>query len=144
MSTKEAQEHIAQNMRKWQKVENAAVKSTAEIIDQTDNPVIRMVMEIIQRDSHMHFRVQEMIADSLERSPLTLSPEDISKVWTLVEQHIAIEKTTIEMADASLAETEGKKGLTLQRYLLEYLITDEKKHDSILANMEAIKGNMYP
>ncbi len=144
MSTKEAQEHIAQNMRKWQKVENAAVKSTAEIIDQTDNPVIRMVMEIIQRDSHMHFRVQEMIADSLERSPLTISPEDISKVWTLVEQHIAIEKTTIEMAEASLAETEGKKGLTLQRYLLEYLITDEKKHDSILANMEAIKGNMYP
>jgi len=144
MSTKEAQENIAKTMRKWQKVENSAVKSTAEIIDQTDNPVLRMVMEIIQRDSHMHFRVQEMIADSIERSPLTLSPEEISKVWTLVEKHIEIEKKTIEMAEASLAETEGKKGLTLQRYLLEYLITDERKHDALLANMEAIKGNMYP
>ncbi len=144
MSTKEAQESIAQIMRKWQRVENSAVKSTAEIIDQTDNPVLRMVMEIIQRDSHMHYRVQEMIADSIERSPLTLSPEEISKVWTLVEKHIEIEKQTIQLAESCLAETEGKKGLTLQRYLLEYLITDEKKHDSILANMEAIKGNMYP
>jgi len=144
MSTKEAQEKIAKTMRKWQKVENSAVKSTAEIIDQTDNPVLRMVMEIIQRDSHMHFRVQEMIADSIERAPLTLSTDEIAKVWSLVEKHIEIEKTTIDMATTALAETEGKKGLTLQRYLLEYLIADEKKHDSLLANMEAIKGNMYP
>ena len=51
MSTKEAQEKIVANMRRWQRVENASVASTGQIIEKTDNPIVRLVMEIIQRDS---------------------------------------------------------------------------------------------
>ena len=42
MTTKELQEKIVANMRKWQKVENAAVATTGKIIEDTDNPVVRM------------------------------------------------------------------------------------------------------
>ena len=60
MSMKEAQEKLVQNMDAWQKIEDAAVETTGAIADQTDNPVIKLVMEIIQRDSQMHHRVQQL------------------------------------------------------------------------------------
>ena len=65
MSTKKIQEKIIDNMRSWQKIENASVSSTGKVMERTKNPVVRMVMEIIQRDSQMHYHVQELIAESL-------------------------------------------------------------------------------
>jgi predicted transcriptional regulator len=144
MSTKEAQERIVENMKKWQKVENAAISSTGRVIEKTENPIVRTVMEIIQRDSAMHHRVQEMIADSLTTKPITLTPEEVGAVWDLIDKHIELEKQTIELAKQSLSDIEGKKGMIVQRYLLEYLLRDEEKHDAILANLQSIKRNMYP
>lgn len=144
MSTKEAQERIVSNMKKWQKVENASISSTGRVIEKTDNPIVRTVMEIIQRDSAMHHRVQEMIVDSLTTKPITLTPEEVGAVWDLIDKHIELEKQTIDFAKQSLGEIEGKKGMIVQRYLLEYLLRDEEKHDAILANLQSIKKNMYP
>ena len=144
VSTKEAQEKIVANMRKWQKIENASVASTGKIIFETENPVIRLIMEIIQRDSQMHYRVQEMIADSLTTKAISVSPDELGKVWKGIAKHIEIEKQTIALAKESLAALKGKKGMLVQAYLIEYLTQDEEKHDAILAKLESIKKGMYP
>ena len=144
MSTKEAQEKIVSNVRKWQKIENAAVASTSKVIEKTENPIVRLVMEIIQRDSQMHHRVQELIADSLTTKAITLNPDEVGEVWGLIEKHIEIEKQTIALAKSSLQEIEGKKGMLVQAYLLEYLMKDEEKHDTILEKLLAVKKGMYP
>lgn len=144
MSVKEAQEKIVQNMRKWQKIENASVASTGKIIEQTENPIVRLIMEIIQRDSQMHYRIQELIADSLESKAITLAPEEVGNVWGAIEKHIELEKETVKLAEESLKAAEGKKGMVVQSYLLDYLLKDEEKHNAILANLEEIKKGMYP
>lgn len=144
MSMKEAQERIVANMKRWQKVENASVASTGRIIEQTENPIVRLVMEIIQRDSQLHYRVQELIADSLERKALALSTDEVAAVWGMIEEHIKLEKQTIEIAKASLEAIGKSKGMLVQAYLLEYLLKDEEKHEAILANLGAIKSKMYP
>ena len=92
MSTKEAQELIVANMKKWQKIENASVSSTGRIIEKTENPIVRLVMEIIQRDSQMHYRVQELIADSLTTKAISLTPDEVGEVWDRIEKHIELEK----------------------------------------------------
>ncbi len=143
MSTKEIQEKIVDNMRRWQKVENASVASTGNVIEMTGNEVVRMVMEIIQRDSQMHYRVQEMIADSLETKTLTLSPDELAKVWDQVEKHIALERKTIELAKEAKDALKGKK-MVVQEYLIDYLLMDEEKHDKMLETFETIKKGMYP
>ena len=143
MSTKETQDQIVKNMRKWQKIENAAVRSTSSVMEKTENPVLRLIMEVIQRDSNMHHRVQGVIADSLETTPLTLTPDEIVAVWDLIEKHAEIEKATIDLATSSLEACKGKKGLTVQSYLLKYLLADEQKHDALLDNLEAIKKDLY-
>ena len=143
MSTKEIQQEIVANMRKWQKVENASVASTGRIIEKTENPVVRMVMEIIQRDSQMHYRVEEFIADSLEHKTVSLDPDELGQVWSLIEKHIELEKQTIKFAEAALIALKGRK-MVVQEYLLDYLLIDEEKHNKILDNLETIKKGMYP
>jgi bacterioferritin (cytochrome b1) len=92
----------------------------------------------------MHHRVQEFIADSLESKAITLTPEEVAAVWEIIEEHIRIEKETIELARKSLEAPGRSKGLLVQRYLLEYLLKDEEKHDAVLANLVAVKKDMYP
>ena len=144
MSTKEAQELIVANMKKWQKIENASVSSTGRIIEQTENPVVRLIMEIIQRDSQMHYRVQELIADSLTTKALALSPDEVGAVWDRIEKHIELEKQTVELAKSSLEAIGRNKGMLVQAYLLEYLLKDEQKHDVILEKLNEVKKGMYP
>jgi hypothetical protein len=143
MSTKEIQEQIVKNMRQWQKIENSSVASTGNVIEATDNPLIRMVMEIIQRDSQFHYRVQDFIADSLETKTVVLSTDELAQVWEMIEQHIKLEEKTVELANEALDALKGKKML-VQEYLLNYLLEDENKHNKILENLEKIKAGMYP
>jgi len=143
MSTKELQAQIVDNMHRWQKIENASVASTGRVIEATNNTVVRLIMEIIQRDSQMHYRVQELIADSLTSKTLTLSPDELEKVWDMIDEHIRLEKKTVELAAEAIAKLKGKK-MVVQEYLLYYLLEDEQKHNHVLETLELIKKGMYP
>ena len=143
MSTKERQEQIVANMKRWQKVENASVASTGRIIEKTENPVIRLIMEVIQRDSQMHHRVQELIVDSLEHKAVSLNTDELVEIWDGIEKHIEIEKQTIDLAQDAIASLKGKK-MVVQEYLLNYLLVDEEKHTLMLETLEKIKKGMYP
>jgi bacterioferritin (cytochrome b1) len=100
-------------------------------------------MEIIQRDSQMHYRVQEMIADSLTAGTMSLTPEELADVWDMIAKHIELEKQTVELAKEALGALEGKK-MVVQEYLLRYLLEDENKHNQILESLATIKKSMYP
>jgi len=143
MSTKEIQEQIVNNMKRWQKIEDASIASTGNIFEKTSNVIVRLVMEIIQRDSMMHHRVQELIADSLEKKAIVLNPDDLSQVWDMIEKHIELEKQTVKLASEALEALRGKKML-VQEYLLNYLLEDENKHNKLLDDLESFKKGMYP
>lgn len=143
MSTKEIQEKIVTNMKRWQKIENAGVSSTGQIIEKTENPIVRLVMEIIQRDSQFHYRVQELIADSLETKTITLTPDELGQVWGMIEDHIKLEKKSVDLANEALEALKGKKML-VQEYLINYLLMDEEKHNKVLEHLDSIKKGMYP
>jgi len=143
MTIKELQQEIAGNMKRWQKIEDASIASTGRIIEKTDNPVIRLAMEIIQRDSQMHYIVQEWIADSLEKKAVTLTPDELNAVWEMVEHHISLERRMIEIVEQTLAALKGKR-MVVQEYLLAYLLEDETKHNNLLAKLETVKKGMLP
>ena len=137
---KELNENLVATLKKWQKVEDASVQSTTEIIAKTKNPVVKQIMEIIKQDSAMHKKVQQLIIDSFEKEAIQLQPEELSDVWSLVENHIELEKETIRLAE----ESRKNSNSFIVRYLLGYLMTDEQKHNDILAQMEDVKRGMYP
>lgn len=137
---KEQIENLVHLMKNWQKIEDASVKNTTEIIKKSDNPLVHLIMEIIRQDSVMHRRVQQLIVDHFESKPILMDPEELAGFWDMIEEHDAIEKKTIKLAEEALATTKSP----IASYLLEYLLTDEKKHDKLLEELEKIKKGMYP
>jgi hypothetical protein len=142
MTTKAKQEDLVEILRRWQHVENRSVAASAAIIDQTRNPVIQMVMTIIQRDSAMHHRVQQFIIDSLEREAIELTVEDLAQVWGAIEGHIEAERETAALVAAARKSLAGTKN-PVQQFLLEYLAQDEGTHDRLLEDLSLIKRGMY-
>ena len=143
MSTKEVREQLVNSMKHWQKIEDRSVESTGQVIAKTDNPLIRLVMEIIQRDSQMHHRVQQFIIDSLEGKAINLSPDEMSSVSGMIDNHLNIEQQMVELVDKSLADVKNKK-MMVQEYLLNFLVEDEKKHASMLRALDKVKKGLYP
>lgn len=143
MSTKEVQDQLVNSMRHWQKIEDRAVESTGQVIDGTANPLIRLVMEIIQRDSQVHRRVQQFIIDTIEGRPVALSPEEMGTISEMIDNHLRIEKQMVELVDAALAAVKDRKML-VQEYLLNFLVADEKKHAAMLKALDLVKKGMYP
>ena len=143
MKVKELQEEIVTQMKWWQRMEDASLASTGRVMEVTENPVIRLAMEIIQRDSQMHHTVQEWIAKSLTNETVTLSPDELERVWELIERHVEIENRMADAVKKLLPELKGKK-MVLQEYLLQYLLDDEAKHANLLKRLETIKKGMLP
>ena len=142
MTMKEQQEEMLKNVKDWQKLESQSVSSAAQVIQKTDNPVIQLIMEIVQQDSQMHRRVLEWIANSLERTSITLNPDDMVEIWNEVQNHIDIEKRMLENIQKQLLSIEGKNIMLVQQYLLKYLIEDETKHNNLLRYLEVVKKGM--
>ena len=131
---------LVNTLRTWQKIEDDSIRNSSEILKKTENPLIHLIMEIIRQDSAMHKRVQQLIIDHFEKKPISITPEELLSFWNMVEEHDEIEKKTIKLAEEAMNETTSN----LAKYLLGYLMTDEKKHDMLLSEMEKIKKGMYP
>jgi hypothetical protein len=143
MSTKEIQEQLVNSMKHWQQIEDRSVESTGSVIAKTQNPLIRLVMEIIQRDSQLHHRIQQFIVDTLESKPVALSTDELGVVSEMIDNHLKIENEMVELVDNALGSVKNKKML-VQEYLLNFLVEDEKKHAAMLTALDNIKKGMYP
>jgi len=136
--TKEKTDHMVAALRKWQAIERHSMEQTALIMEQTSNPFIRIVMEVIRHDSLMHHRVQQAIVDSLTRADVPLSYQELAEIWTQIEAHDAAEREVIDLGKSIRAEA----WQPLHKMLLDYLIADEQKHDKLLAALDEIKKEL--
>jgi hypothetical protein len=142
MSTKESQATLVEVLRAWQQIEDGSVSQCAEIMERTRSPVIRMVMEVVLRDSAMHHRVQQFIIDSIEKEAISLTVEDLEGVWAAIEAHIAAERETAQLIAKAQKALAGTRNV-VQHYLLSYLAIDEGKHERLLDGLNLIKRGMY-
>jgi hypothetical protein len=138
--TVENLEELKATLQHWQEIEDATVEHTTQVMERTQNPLIRLVMEIIRQDSTMHKKVQQVILDSLEKQAFTLTPEELGEIWEMIEKHAEMEKETIALAEKARRNCR----LFVQRHLLTYLIEDEQKHDRLLGQLEDFKRSIYP
>lgn len=126
------------SLRKWQGIERKAMEQTAEIIEKTKNPFLRIMMEVIRHDSLMHHRVQGLIIDSLTNQAISLSPDEIGEVWSMIEAHDETEREVVAIAK----ELRDEAFNPVHRQLLDYLLTDEQKHDRLLEQLGEVKKEL--
>jgi hypothetical protein len=127
-------------LRRWQEIEDASVAGCSEVMGKTQNPLVRLVMEIIRQDSVMHKKVQQVMIDSLEKQAISLTPEELGSIWESIERHAEMEKETIALAEKARRNCR----LFVLRHLLTYLVEDEQKHDRLLSQLEDFKRGIYP
>ena len=127
-------------LERWQDAENRTIAQTTKIIGASNNPLVKLVMEIIRHDSVMHHRVQQFVIESLTTRTVTLTPEELAEVWTLVEEHIGMERETIGYGE----ELKKLCKLFVQSSLITYLLNDEEKHDKLLGQLGDFKRKLYP
>ena len=142
MSTRELQQRLVESLREWQKLETAQIKLTGGVMETSSNPVVSIVMKIIQRDSEMHHRVQQLLIDSLESTVVSMSASDVALVRDQLSAHLAMEEETIRLARANLDGLAGQK-LVVQEFLMEFLLKDEEKHRDLLKALEAFLDPEY-
>ena len=135
MSTRELQQQLITNLREWQKLENAQITLTGSVLEETSNPVVAVVMEIIQRDSQMHHRVQQLIIDSLESEVVGMEAADVALIKDQLHVHLEMEKETVRLALENLEALAGKD-LIVQEFLMEFLRRDEEKHRDLLTALD--------
>ncbi len=143
MKTKELAQGIAEQLKQWQKIEDRAVSLTGQVIEKTDNPLLRLVMEIIQRDSQAHHRVQQLLIESIEGKTLVLTPEQLGEISQFVDRHMQAEDEMMKNVETALAAIKGRKLMVLE-YFLNYLYEDECKHAKMLSALDTFKRGLYP
>ncbi len=136
----ERTEKMVTLLRKWQGIERKSIEHCAEVMEKTQNPLVRQLMEIIRNDSVQHHRVQQFIIDSLTTTPVTLTPEELGEIWSEIEAHDEMERDVIKIGE----ELRDECRFFVQKSLLEYLIIDEKKHDTLLEQLGEFKKKLYP
>lgn len=125
-------------LQEWQGIERKAVNDVGEIMEKTKSPLLRIIMEIIRHDSLMHHRVQQFLIDSATVSAPSVTREDLADIWGMIEEHDRTEKKTIELAKGLLDDA----WTPVQKQLLDYLLKDEAKHDTLLAQLDELKKAM--
>ena len=131
-------EEMVSTLQEWQAIERQSMSDTAEIMEKTNNPLIRILMEIIRHDSLMHHRVQQFLIDTLTVADVAVTREDVADIWEMIEAHDANERKTIELAK----QLQEKAWTPVHKQLLDYLIVDETKHDHLLVQLGDIKSGM--
>ena len=125
-------------LRQWQAVEREAMTATAEISEKTESSLIRMIMDIICHDSHMHHRVQQFLIDSVTKEATAVTREDVVAIWESIEAHDEVEKRTIAMAEKLKKDAWSP----VHKLLLDYLLRSESIHDSLLEQLGEFKTDM--
>ena len=131
-------EEMIKVLRQWQKVEREAMTATAEISERTESTLIRLIMDIIRHDSHMHHRVQQFLIDSVTKEATAVTREDVVAIWESIEEHDELEKRTIVMAEKLKKDAWSP----VHKLLLEYLLRSESLHDSLLEQLGEFKADM--
>lgn len=131
-------EDMIKVLRQWQAVEREAMIATAEISERTESTLIRLIMEIIRYDSHMHHRVQQFLIDSVTKEATAVTREDVVAIWESIEEHDEVEKRTIVMAEKLKKDAWSP----VHKLLLEYLLRSESLHDSLLEQLGEFKADM--
>jgi hypothetical protein len=142
-NVKELRQQIVSGMKRWEGIEDAALASASSIIEKTRNPFIRLVMEIIRRDTETHRTVQEWIAGSIADDAASLTYQEMDLIWREVERHMEMERQMAAMVKEMLAAVAGKR-MVMQEYLLDFLLEDETKHGHLLERLEKIKMGLLP
>ncbi len=124
-------------LKKWRGIERATINLTDKAMMKVDNPLILALMDTIKKDSQKHKEILGLIIDGLEGTTV-ITHADMGVLAEFIERHAEVEKNSVEIAEQALSKVRTE----LPKFLLTYLLTDEKKHDMIMDGLSDLKAKI--
>jgi len=133
-------EELAKILKDWQGLEDQTIKFSEEVMKKSDNPFVKVIMEIIKRDSEKHKAMQQYAIDHLIKEATRLTPQELAPLSDVLDKHIEAEARSMGMASTALAKSKD----FFTNFIISSLMADEVKHHEMLTKLDHIKGAVYP
>ena len=109
-------------------IEKEIIKSLNEGLLNIENPPVKAVLKGISLDSMKHAQLYEAASALLMKTSRALQQENLDAQIELVEKHIKLEMDIINKLEKIMPTIKDNK----VKFLLDSILTDEKKHHELL------------
>ena len=132
-------ENFEKNIEKWIEIENLTIQSCDAILNKSESKVVNALMGAVKMDSQKHRELLKFVQECLDGT-ITLTPDELASASDLIEAHVKFERDAIVMAEKSL---EDSRHFVINQ-VLKYILEDERKHFSMVTDMNSYKSHIYP
>ena len=140
VATTQREEKLVRLITDWKGLENDTITLAEDLQKKSDNPFVKVIMEIIKRDSEKHKVMQQFVIDTLTKEAIHLSPQELIPLADVLDRHIQAEAKSMGLANACAIES--------RNYFVDFIVSaltdDEVKHHNMLRTLDHIKGAVYP
>jgi hypothetical protein len=133
-------EELAKILKDWQNLEEETASLSESLMKKSNNDFVKVIMEMIKRDSEKHKAMQQFVIDHLTKRAIEIAPQDLVPLGDVLDRHLKAEAKSMGLAN--LAITKSKDFFA--NFIVSYLMADEIKHHEMLTKLEQIKGQVYP
>lgn len=133
-------EELAKIMKDWQSLEEETISLAEDLMRKSNNDFVKIIMEMIKRDSEKHKAMQQFAIDHLTKRAMELAPQDLIPLADVLEKHLQAEAKSMGLAN--LAITKSRDFFT--NFIVSYLMADEIKHHEMLTRLDQVKGYVHP
>lgn len=128
-------QNLEEAMTKMIKEEESTISHLSETILKIHNTVAKLLLQTLMTDSLKHANILRMILGILKNP--NISKEDMKDLIDSMKRHNEEEAQMMRNFEDMLEKTEDRR----IRFLLENVVTDEKRHHSITERMVELIGN---
>jgi len=133
-------EELAKVLKEWYTLEDQTIKLAEDLMKKSDNSFVKVIMEMIKRDSEKHKIMQQFAIDNLTKEAFHLTPQELIPLGEVLEKHIQAEARSMGLANSAI--TMSRDYFT--NFIVSYLMADEIKHHEMLTKLDHIKGQVHP
>ena len=133
-------EELAKVLKEWYTLEDQTIKLAEDLMKKSDNSFVKVIMEMIKRDSEKHKIMQQFAIDNLTKEAFHLTPQELIPLSEVLEKHIQAEAKSMGLANSAI--TMSRDYFT--NFIVSYLMADEIKHHEMLTKLDHIKGQVHP
>ncbi|MEW6569870.1 MAG: hypothetical protein AB1390_01650 [Nitrospirota bacterium] len=133
-------EELARILKEWHDLEDETISLAESLMSKSNNDFVKVIMEMIKRDSEKHKSMQEFAINHLTKEAVRLSHEELVPLSEVLDRHVAAEAKSMGLAN--IAMTKSTDYFT--NFIITYLLMDEIKHHEMLTKLDHIKGQIYP
>ena len=114
--------------------EREAVRLLHDSMEKTNNTVIRLLLRQLALDSAKHEHMLRAILELLEAPSNEQFSREGEEFRKAIEKHVEVEREMLEGFEKIVDKIEDKR----VRFILQDIISDEKKHHAIMKRMHEL------